>query len=320
MFAADGVTPITSNYNVILLDIDTGLLNYANPGGAGYSFTSVQVGASGYTLTPQFNNVNYTALAVNGKIASDGQVITQNFTLPLSSISGTVYLNDGVTPAPYAYLTASDTPNGGSAMNFSAQTDANGNYQIVGPAAGSVTLTAYDSNGVSGAATVTLTSIPRLSPASISASAPWAPSWGLLAMEPFNPVPYADVEISSSGNNGGFTTYVTADQNGNYSIGDIPVGNILASVTLPDGTFASNTGVLNNNGQAITININPPQAPRDRSSAPSRQHRNPQPRCHGHGHMLRSGGDGHRRDHRPEWVVHGNWRSAWHGLRLRAVE
>ena len=261
VFAADGVTPITSNYNVILLDIDTGLLNYANPGGAGYSFTSVQVGASGYTLTPQFNNVNYTALAVNGKIASDGQVITQNFTLPLSSISGTVYLNDGVTPAPYAYLTASDTPNGGSAMNFSAQTDANGNYQIVGPAAGSVTLTAYDSNGVSGAATVTLTSNTQVvSGVNISLSAVGT-VMGTVSDETFNPVPYADVEISSSGNNGGFTTYVTADQNGNYSIGDIPVGNIVASVTLPDGTFASNTGVLNNNGQAITININPPQAP-----------------------------------------------------------
>jgi hypothetical protein len=261
VFASDGATPITNNYNVILLDIDTGIVNYADPGGAGYSFSNVQVGASGYTLTPQFNNVTYPSLAASGKITSDGQVITQNFTLPLSSISGTVYLNDGVTPVPYTSVTASETPNGGSAMQFGAYTDGNGYYQISGAVAGFVTLTGYDQNGVSGVATVTLNSDTQVvSGVNISLSAVGT-VMGTVNDKQFNPVPYADVEVDSSGNNGGFTTFVTADQNGNYSIGDIPVGNIAVSVTLPDGTFELNTGVLNNNGDTITIDINPPSAP-----------------------------------------------------------
>jgi hypothetical protein len=73
-----------------------------------------------------------------------------------------------------------------------------------------------------------------------------------------NLVPSTDVQIQSSGNNGGFSTDVFTDVNGNYAAADIPIGNIIVSVTLPDGTTGTNTGVLNTAGSTISINIGAP--------------------------------------------------------------
>ena len=258
VFASDGLTPISSNYNVSLLDIDTGLTNYANPGGVGYSFTGVQVGASGFTLTPQFNNVAYSSLAISANITSQGQVITQNFTLPVSSISGTVYLNDGVTPVPFANIFTYETPNGGLTQYFEATADANGNYQFNGAFIGSLVITANDANGVVGSTTITLTSDTQIITGANISLGPVGMIIGTVYDANNSPVPATDVQIQSSGNNGGFSTDVFTDANGNYTAADIPIGNIIVSVTLPDGTTGTNTGVLNIGGSTIAINIGAP--------------------------------------------------------------
>jgi hypothetical protein len=260
VFASDGTTPISSNYNVSILDIDPGNVRYACPcnAGAGYSFTGVQVGASGFTLTPQFNGVNYPSLAFNGNITSQGQVITQNFTLPVSSIGGTVYLNDGVTPVPFANVFTYETPNGGLTQYFQATADANGNYQFNGAFTGSLTVNASDSNGVVGSAAVTLTSDTQIVTGANISLSPVGMIVGTVYDANNNLVPSTDVQIQSSGNNGGFSTDVFTDTNGNYTAADIPVGNIIVSVTLPDGTTGTNTGVLNTAGSTISINIGAP--------------------------------------------------------------
>jgi hypothetical protein len=64
--------------------------------------------------------------------------------------------------------------------------------------------------------------------------------------------------VSSSGNNGGFSTDVFTDVTGNFQATDIPVGNITVSTTYADNTTGSGNGVLNNNGDVTTINIGTP--------------------------------------------------------------
>jgi hypothetical protein len=260
VYASDGITPILNGYYIEITDIDTGVNNYSNTNGAAYTFTNVQVGASGFTLTPYFNNIAYTAQAATGNITPQNLVVTQNFTLPVSSVSGTVYLNDGVTPVPYANVSGIMTINGNNRY-FGANADMNGNYQFVAIPTGVLNETAYDSNNVVGTASVTLTSPTQIINNANINLGPTGMVMGTVYDENSQVVPNQEVDITSSGNNGGFSTAAYTDVNGNYTAADIPVGNITAVTTLPDNTTESNTGVLVNNGDTITINIGTPPAP-----------------------------------------------------------
>jgi Bacterial TSP3 repeat/Carboxypeptidase regulatory-like domain/Bacterial Ig-like domain (group 2) len=261
VFASDGVTPILNNFNVILKDIDTGTTNGASTNGGSYNFTGVQVGASGFTLTPQFGNTTYTALAATGNITTQGQVVTQNFTLPVSSVSGTVFLDDGITPVPYASVSGSETSNTGQQTFVGAIADVNGQYQLVGALTGTLNESGYDSNSVVGKATVTLTSDTQIITGANITLGATGMVIGTIYDSNHLAVPNLDFELNSSGNNGGFSNFLTTDSQGNYQATDVPVGNIVVTTTLPDGTTASGSGVLNNNGDTITVDIGTPPAP-----------------------------------------------------------
>jgi hypothetical protein len=259
VYAADGTTPLESNWTIFLTDIDPNTTTSQNSGSQGstYQFTNVQVGASGFTLTPQFGNTKYTSLAVNGNITSQGQVVTQNFTLPVSAISGTVYLNDGVTPVPFAEVSGSETTNGYSTF-YGATADANGNYQIDGPPSGTLIIVAYDENGVTGVVNLTVPSDTSvLSGVNVNIG-PVGTVLGTLYDANSNPIPNNEVDLQSSGNNGGFSNSTQTDDDGNFQFTDVPIGNITLSATLPDNSNESNTGVLNNNGDVVTINLGTP--------------------------------------------------------------
>ena len=127
-----------------MVDVDTGVTNSQDATlPPGYIFNGVSSGASGFTLTPSFRSyilgysttTSYSTLAKSGSITSQGQTITDNFTLPVSSVSGTVYLYDGVTPVPNVYVQGSEVINGSTGY-VSSETDANGNYQLVGALTG----------------------------------------------------------------------------------------------------------------------------------------------------------------------------------------
>lgn len=261
VYASDGTTPILGNFQVIMTDIDTGRQNDANTNGSSYSFTGVQVGASGFSLTASLYQDPSSAQTATGNITSDGQVVTQNFTLPVSSISGTVYANDGITPIPYADVEAQDLSNAtGYSSYFDTSADANGNWQLVGLVAGSLSLTAYDPNGVLGTAQFSVTSDTQIASGVTILLGPAGTVMGTVYDENQQVVPQANVDVESSGNNGGFDTGVTADNSGNFVATDIPIGNITVTVTLPDGTTAVGNGVLSSNGQTVTINIGTPPA------------------------------------------------------------
>lgn len=263
VFASDGLTPIQANYTVSLKDLDTNIQNRPTYASGNYSYSSVQTGPSGYSLTAQLSNVSSTLQTVTGKITTQGQVITQNFTLPVSSISGTVYLTDGVTPVPNPNMYATQVVNGTTVYYYSNQfgTDANGHFQLSGPVAGPLTITATDAFGVNATTTVTLTSNTQIL-TGVSVSLP-AVGTVMGTVYDSNGVPVANsdyVVISSSGNNGGFNVSTYTNAIGNYMVGDIPVGTITVS-TYINGTQSTATGTLNNNGDTVVINIGHPPAP-----------------------------------------------------------
>ncbi len=253
VFAADGTTKLVGNYCVGLVDIDTGRYNSTCPGdSAGYTFSNVQVGASGFTLTATLNNVPASVKTANGNITSEGQTVTQNFTLPVSSISGKVYLFDGVTPVANASVYVHQTVNGGNTA-FYGNADATGAYQISGPIAGAATVDAADDNGVQAQLNITLASDTTvLSGVNISLPAVGT-VMGTVYDETGQILSNANVQVTSS--NGSFTNYTDADNQGHYQIADVPVGNITATVFRYPNPQLSNTGVLTNNGDLVTINL-----------------------------------------------------------------
>ncbi len=255
VFAADGTTPLQGGYCVVLHDVDTNQDNSACPGDAnGYQFTSAQVGAGGYTLRAQVGSIKSNT--VSGTITTEGQIITQNFTIPISAISGTVYLNDGVTPVPNAQLYATQTINGSQSSYYATAND-QGVYQLQGPVTGAVTLTAYDSNGISGSRQTTLATDTAvvtginvtLGPAGTVVGTVYDANGQPLADRSV----YLTSRLGTSGNY--FYANATTDQSGNYTALDVAVGTVTVSA---DGTDATGTGVLNNNGDTVVINVGLP--------------------------------------------------------------
>lgn len=260
VFASDGTTPLRGSNNgiVILKDIDTGATNYAYPAddGSGYSFTNVQAGASGFELTAQLQQNAAGKQTATGNITTEGQVITQNFTLPVSSISGTVFLNDGVTPAPNVSVSfVQQSPNG--TLYFSTTTDTAGTFQVSGPVTGTVTITAADAINVTGTATVTLaTDTTVLAGVKVSLGAV-----GIVMGTVYDGqgaiVPNVQVTINTNRSNGegNFVINGTTDSSGTYSLSDVSIGNVTVTAFLPDNSTETGTGVLNQNGDTVIINL-----------------------------------------------------------------
>ena len=251
-------TALSQNVGVTFTDVLTGVYVGANFNGSQYTVNPATNGTQGYSITASVNVDNTPVTQTfTGNISTAGQNVTQNFTLPIGVISGTVFLNDGVTPVPYASVF-------GSQINYSiyATADANGNYQLVGPIAGAMNIVATDQNGVSGNFSINVpTATSILTGQNVSLGAVGS-VMGVAYDNNNNLITNSSVEIDSSGNNGGFTTYTSTDSNGNYIATDIPVGNITVTVTEDVNNVGtvnfSNTGILVNNGDAATINIGNP--------------------------------------------------------------
>jgi len=260
VYAADGTTAIQDNYSVKILDVDTGIANYAYPNsGQGYQFQNVQVGAGGYQLTATYNNT--VAQTVSGNITTDGQTITQNFTLPISSISGTVYLHDGVTPVPFANIAVQLQAAVGSTgpTYINTQTAQNGKYQFSGAVTGTANITATDQYGIYGTKLVTLTSDTQIVTAANISLGPVGMVTGTVYDATHTVVPNQEVDISVNGQGGNYFQRASTDNNGHYSALDVPAEvTITVSTSLDSGsTNTQQTGTVHTNGSVI-IDIGTP--------------------------------------------------------------
>lgn len=69
------------------------------------------------------------------------------------------------------------------------------------------------------------------------------------------PLPNAAVVLSSSGNSG-YTAKTTTDANGNFTVGNAPVGTVEAKAYDAQGVFlVSSAGVLSNAGDVISLSL-----------------------------------------------------------------
>jgi hypothetical protein len=146
--------------SVALSSDGIGFDRFTNSDGLGvYRFDRVPLGSlSVQAVIPNANQVNVYATA-SGFITTDGQILNLNVTLPASSsVSGTVFGPDGITPVTGAGVSLVNLDSFGPQGFFQSNTfsDALGNYQLDFAQAGTVQLAAADSSNPDTAGIVTV--------------------------------------------------------------------------------------------------------------------------------------------------------------------
>jgi protocatechuate 3,4-dioxygenase beta subunit len=258
VFAADGQTPVAyasvtaidpANNNAQLAATSSG------PDGT-YQLYDVAPSTSSFQVVaaaPEDQTITVTA---NGSYSSTGQTEIINLTLPLSILNGQVTYSDG-TPVPYPTVFVNQTDSMGNLNTYYASsTDGSGDYTVYGVPVGALTVYAQDSTtGLSGSAS---SSIVQLS-TPVQLTVPLQPSGtvsGSVQIWTGGAVPYSEVTVSSSAIN--FDRSTSADQNGNYSLYGIALGEVVVSSPSPSAEYTTGgatAGAVATSGQNLTLNV-----------------------------------------------------------------
>lgn len=254
VFAADGITPVSAT-QVALFDVATGqqlALQGTDANGA-YIFHNIITGAQGFTVQAQSILEPSIVVQKSGAFAAIGDVITLNFTLPLSVLRGTVSYSDGTAVAfPTVIISQSDSLN--NVKTFIAPSDANGNFGIVGLPVGTFSVSAQDPNtGITATNTVHIVDVNQAVALNIILQS--GVVTGTIRDSSGNPLPFASIALSSNGI--GFDVFNSSDSQGVYRFNRVPLGSFSIQAAA-GGTFASASGVIATDGQTVTIDISMP--------------------------------------------------------------
>jgi hypothetical protein len=255
IFAGDGQTRVPSAL-VEMIDVATGtqIASKIADSFGQYSLVGV-AGAQGFKIRAHSPvDFNVTAEAT-GSFASPDTSVTINLSLPIGIVSGTVTYS-GATPAfnPTVYLAQTDA-NGGTRTIFG--TSAGSSYTIVGPAVGTFTVTAQDSNGLFGTNSGAVTDLTVAANADVTLQGSGTVT-GTVFDANNNLVPNAKIELG-----GGpllLDRTATANSNGVYTIFNVALGTFTVAARSPQtGALGVATGTLSQDGETVTADIHLPQ-------------------------------------------------------------
>jgi hypothetical protein len=254
VFAADGVTPVSAT-QVELFDVATGqqLAMQGTDANGAYVFHNVVTGSQGFIVQAQ-SILEPAIVAQNtGAFAAIGDIVTLNFTLPLSVLRGTVSFSDGtVVVFPTVIISQTDSLN--NVKTFITPSDANGNFGIVGLPLGTFTISAQDPDtAVTAVTTVNITDVNQ--PVVLNILLQTGVVTGTIHDSNGNPLPFASVALSSSGTS--FDRFGSSDAQGVYRFDRVPLGSFSIQAAA-GGTFASAGGLLAADGQTVTLDVTMP--------------------------------------------------------------
>ncbi len=253
VYAADGSTAIASA-SVSVVDTGTGntVSNLSTDSTGSYNAQNIAIGSQGFavTVTSPVDGSTYTS---TGSFTSFGDTEIVNFTLPVSVVKGKVTFTDSsAVQYPQVFVTQTDSQ-GNSNTFFQNTNDVNGNYIVLGVAAGVFTVDAQDStSGLSGTSTGTMGSNPALDSIVNVTMAPSGTVSGVVKDATGNPVAYLPVELISTGS--GFQRSTSADANGNYSFAHVALGSFVVEVSFSSYVGAA-SGQLTTDGQSAIADI-----------------------------------------------------------------
>jgi YD repeat-containing protein len=257
LYAADGQTPLP--FEVFAYDVATGnSLSRSGTVNGHYQMSGLIIGPQGVMITDFARDCSDNLSSVTSGPITPGGTITLNLIDTAERVvKGMVSYYDG-TPAPYPSVTVAGMSCGSAGGMGTLSSDANGNYIAVGLLdPGPFVAEANDPNtGMFVDGSGSLTSIT--SPVILNLTLP--PTGGISGTV-FDsggvPVPSAGIQVYSSAVQ--FVQSATADSQGNYSFGRVPLGNVTvtASAQLSGGPVqGANSTVLTSGGQQIALNVN----------------------------------------------------------------
>ncbi len=261
LVASDGVTPVPTSVSYVFLN-DTGsqtvLATYTSSDGT-YNFPNVTVGRQGFTISVTYNSPSYGFSpisaddVVSDKFTADNQQLTENATLPIPVITGTVYQSDGVTPAPNPTVIAT-VPNFGNMLTLYGISDASGVYSVAAPVQDQVSIIA-DAGGLTTQAQVYVHSTDTIDTQNIVLTNSGTVSGTLTDKTSGNAISNAQVRVISTGSS--YTLFANTDYNGNYSLPAVATGSITVDITVYGTTncTAEAMGTLANNGDTLIENF-----------------------------------------------------------------
>lgn len=266
LFAADGNTLVGNGsvgikLVVSILDTATGTVQQQQTVLNGsYLIGGITSGPQGFTVnvaTPD----GVTLASANGSFAVRGDFRNINFTLPIPVITGNVqFANGDAVPNPSVTATQLDV-DGNQQTYFAVYTDGDGFYALVGPGVGDFVLTAQDpSSGLSKSVPETFSSTTDTLSQDITVQAS-ATVQGIVFDAFGNTMPFAQVGIAGSQLQ--TTLVATADENGQYTITQVPLGTITVQACvfdfegnpMPGGLCKSSTSVLNATGETVYLTL-----------------------------------------------------------------
>ncbi len=254
VFAADGVTPVAAT-QVEVFDVASGqqLAGVGTDANGSYVFHGLASGAQGFTVRAQSILEPDLMVEKNGAFAASGDIVTLNFTLPLSVLKGTVAFSDG-TPSAFPTVVISQTDSFNNVKTFITPSDANGNYGIVGLPLGTFTISAQDQNtGITTTESVNIVDVNQA--VTLNIILPSGVVTGIVRDSNGNPLPFASVALSSSGIN--FDIFGNSDALGVYTFNRVALGSFSVQA-FAAGTFASAGGLLTADGQTVITDLNMP--------------------------------------------------------------
>jgi hypothetical protein len=257
VFAADGQTPVAyatvvaidpANNNTQLAATSTG------PNGT-YQLYDVAPSTSSFQIVATAPGNPTVTATVNGSYSSVGSTEIINLTLPLSILSGQITFSDG-SPVSYPTVFVNQTVSGVVNTYYATSTDGSGNYTVYGIPLGAFTVYAQDSiTGLSGTASSSIVQLAT----PVQLTVPLQPSGtvsGNVQIWTGGVVPYSEVTVSSSAIH--FDRSAFADQNGNYSLAGIPLGEVVVSAPSPSSNYTTGgaiAGAIATSGQNLTLNV-----------------------------------------------------------------
>jgi protocatechuate 3,4-dioxygenase beta subunit len=261
VFAADGQTPV-ANATIVATDPQNNNIQLASTQTASngtYQLYDVAPSTSSFQVTAE-SPVNASTVSSTVSYSTVGATEIVNLTLPLSILSGQVTYSDG-TPVPYPNVFVNQTDSFGNLNTYYPNsTDGSGDYTFYGIPVGAFTVYAQDSTtGLSGSASSSIVqlSTPVQLPVALQPSGSIS---GNVQIWTGGAVPYVEVTVSSSAIN--FERDAYADQNGNYSMTGIALGQVVVSAPSPAAPYTTGgaaNGAITTSGQNLTLNVVTPQ-------------------------------------------------------------
>ncbi len=256
--AADGQTPVPSAY-LQLIDGATGAAadaTFADATGY-YEFADVVL-AGGTSFAIVAHAPASFALTVQSGPLTAGAPVVVNLSFPFTSVHGHVVQADGVTPVAYGNVTVGQPGPDGQVVTLYGNVDRFGDYSIFGVTTGPFEVIVVDRySNMTGFASGVVPSLAA-SPTADVTLGPTGQVVGVVRGADGQPVPYADVALSSNALGVNEYRYVTAGPDGSYGFPQSPVGAVSVQGCGSVATTyacAARTGAIVAAGDTVTLNL-----------------------------------------------------------------